>query len=319
MTGATGFVGWALVRQLLATGARASDLRLLVRDRGRAQEMGLPPESLVAGDLRDDQALRRAARGADLVFHVAGAIRALSRQHFDEVNAHGTARLVAAVGEAAPGCRLVHVSSLAAAGPSRRGETSALPPESCRPRSGYGASKREGELHVQELGDRVSWIIVRPPIVYGPGDAGTRLLFRQALAPLVAVPWRRRPVSLIHIRDLVRVLMLAAESPVARRVLPVEGPERSDTTELMRSIAAACDRRARIVRVPLLAAWPVAWWCDLAARFAGRAAIFGRDKLRDVAARGWVADAEPARQALGFEPEVGLEAGWRETARAEGL
>ena len=163
LTGATGFVGSALARRLLSSGTRAAELRLLVRDPARAEALGFPPESLVAGHLGDTEALIRAARDADLVFHLAGAIKALSRRSFHEVNGHGTARLVEVVEEYAPGCRLVHVSSLAAAGPSLRGETSALPPDRCSPRSDYGASKRRGELHVQELGERVSWVIVRPP------------------------------------------------------------------------------------------------------------------------------------------------------------
>ena len=62
--------------------------------------------------------------------------------------------------------------------------------------------------------------IVRPPVVYGPGDAATRLLFRQALAPLVAVPARRAPLSVIHSDDVVDALLAAIQRRPAGAILP---------------------------------------------------------------------------------------------------
>ena len=319
LTGSTGFVGRAIVEHLTGLGVPANRLRLLVRDARRAESIGLPRESLLQGDLGDREALLRSAREADLVFHVAGAVKALSRRQFFRVNGDGTALLVDVLLEVAPGCRLVHVSSLAAAGPSVDGENSALSPEHCAPRSHYGASKRQGELHVQSLGGRLPWVIVLPGIVYGPGDVATRLLFRQALAPVAAVPWTPRPLSLIHVRDLVEVLMRAASSPWTRRVFPVEGPNRLSTDELVVALAAACGRRARLLRLPLAAVWPVALGCDMMAQLRRRPALMGLDKLRDLRGAGWVADPRPARNALDFVPRISTSLGFRETAAAEGF
>ena len=184
---------------------------------------------------------------------------------------------------------------------------------------GQGESKRQGELRVAALGDRLPWVVLRPPVVYGPRDAATRFLLRQARAPLVPVPWTRRPLSLIHVHDLVEALVLAARSPLSQRFLPVEGPNRLDTDEFVRSLAAACGRSARLVRVPLAAVWPIALGCDVAARLRGRPGILSRDKLRDLRAPGWVADPVPSREALGFVPRIPTSTGFRETAREEGL
>lgn len=318
VTGATGFVGGALVRRLLDDGLDPARLRVLARDPQRARAEGLPGESIVCGDLADRRALHRATSDIDVVFHVAGAVKALSRRDFDRANADGTAALMGVLGERAPGCRVVHVSSLAAAGPSVDGSSSALPPEQTHPRSHYGASKREGELAVREFGAALSWVVVRPPIVYGPRDAATALLVRQAGAPLVPVPWRRRPLSVIHVDDLVRALVRAADAEARESFIPVEGPERTDTDGLVRAIARASGRSARLVRVPLGVAWPFAVASDAAALVMRRPSFFGIDKLRDLAADGWVCDPAPARAMLGFEPEISLDEGMARLMRATG-
>ena len=134
----------------------------------------------------------------------------------------------------------------------------------------------------------------------------------------MVVPWRRRPLSLIHVDDLVRALVLAGESDVGG-VFPLEGPDRTDTVHLMRMLGAAMGRRARVLRLPLPLVWPVAAAADLVARLRRRPGLFGRDKLRDVAAPGWVVDPEPAREQLGFEGWVPSARGLRVTALEEGL
>lgn len=320
VTGATGFVGGRLVRRLLATGVGPARLRCLVRDPERAARAGLPAATLRCGDLgdpRDAGALRAAAEGVALVVHAAGSLKAWDRGGYDAVNVDGTARLLAALAAAAPAAHVVHVSSLAAAGPSADGRGTDTPPGQCRPVSAYGDSKRRGELAVAE--SQLSYTIVRPPVVYGPGDGATRLLFRQALAPVTAVPRRSRPLSVICVDDVVTALLLAAEKRPHGAVLPLDGPERTDTHAFVRAIAAACGRRARLLPVPLPVAGLAAGACDLFARLRGTPAYFNRDKVRELAAVGWVADGGPARAQLGFVPTVSLADGLAMVARAEGL
>jgi len=205
LTGATGFVGKALLRGLLAQGQDPATLRCLVRRPDGLAEFGLPADSIVTGDLADASALKRAAHGVTTCFHVAGVVKALTFADYLVSNAQGTANLVAALEAESANARLVHVSSLAAAGPSTDGSTSALPPDRCRPPSNYGESKRRGELAVVAA-KTLRWIIVRPPVVYGPDDQGSQFLWRQAIAPLCAVPRPARPLSVISVHDVVRAL-----------------------------------------------------------------------------------------------------------------
>lgn len=320
VTGATGFLGARLVRELLAAGVEPVRLRCLVREPERAIRLGLPAASLRRGDLGDPQdapALCAAVDGVGLVLHLAGSLKGFDRRGYDAVNVDGTARLVAAIAAVAPAAHVVHVSSLAAAGPSADGRGTDAPPAQCRPVSAYGDSKRRGELAL--TGSRTPFTILRPPVVYGPGDGATRLLFQQALAPVTAVPLRPRPLSVIHVDDVVAALLLAAAQRPPGAVLPLDGPERTDTHAFVRAIAAACGRRARLLPVPLPIAGVAAGLCDLVARLRRSPGYFNRDKVRELAAPGWVADGGPVRERLGFVARVRLADGLCAVARAEGL
>src|SRR6056297_1785498 len=127
VTGGTGFLGRYVVRELAAAGWRP---RLLVRGDPVHPQLADVDFEIVPGDLSEPQSLRRLVKGASAVVHVAGAVKALRRADFFAVNADGTARLAETTAEAAPGARLVYVSSLAARAPEL---------------SDYAASKAEGE------------------------------------------------------------------------------------------------------------------------------------------------------------------------------
>lgn len=309
-----------LVQHLLRAGLPPTRLRCLVRDRARAIAGGLHIQSLRDGDLGDpgvERTLPATVTGVSIVVHLAGTLKGCRRADYEAVNVGGTSRLVRALAMAAPRAHFVLVSSLAAAGPSLDGSSSAVMPDRCRPVSHYGDSKRRAELEL--VRSALTWTIVRPPVVYGPGDGATRLLFRQVCAPLTAVPRRASPLSVIHADDVVAALAAAIAAAPAAAVLPLDGPERTDTHAFVRAIAAACGRRARLVRVPLAIAGIAAAVGDGIAALTNRTSYFNRDKLRELGAPGWVADGGPAKLALGFEPRVRLADGLLAVARAEGF
>lgn len=180
VTGATGFVGQALLDRALEDGA---EVRALAR---RAQE---PRDGLewIFGDLENKAALRILMRGAEAVIHVAGVVNDAAQ--FESGNVTGTLNVIEAA-KAEGVSRFIHVSSLSAREPDL---------------SAYGASKARAEKLVRASG--LDWTIIRPPGVYGPRDQDYFEMFRLARWGLMPVPPKEGRASIIHVDDLARLLL----------------------------------------------------------------------------------------------------------------
>lgn len=268
VTGATGFLGRHLVRELAAGGWRVRVLarRDIVHPLWRDLEVEVVP-----GDLADEAALDRLCAGADLVAHGAGLIKARTRDDFFAVNEAGTRRLA----ERTPGAMLL-VSSLAAREPHL---------------SDYAASKRAGEEAARAiLGERLT--IVRPPALYGPGDPETLPLFKLAAAsPILPLLDPRARLALMHVEDAARQIAALAGRPTASVVALSDGrPEGYGWREIMQTAAGAFAARPRFVTIPAFALRIVAAVGVFAPGKAPPMLTFG--KLREITHRDWAVRPE---------------------------
>ena len=152
VTGVTGFIGGHLAGELTRRGWR---LRVLARSMPRFPALAGPPIEVVQGSLSDPSALRDLVEGADAVLHLAGAIKGSNRNDFMAANAEGTAALAEAWRAHAPEARFLYLSSMVAREPGL---------------SHYAASKRAAEQRLASIGAGADWSILRPAVVYGPGD-----------------------------------------------------------------------------------------------------------------------------------------------------
>lgn len=184
MTGATGFVGGATLRQAIAAGWH---VRALTR-RPQADRDGV---TWVSGALDDTASLADMAAGSDAMLHIAGVVNVPTRAAFEAGNVTATANVVEAARGAGVG-RFIHVSSLAAREPGL---------------SNYGWSKEGAEKLVEASG--LAWTIVRPPAVFGPGDTEMLDLFRMARRGMMLLPPRGR-MSAIYVEELARLLLALA-------------------------------------------------------------------------------------------------------------
>jgi len=315
VTGASGFVGSHLVKRLLAEGV---EVACLVRATSRRRWLeGLDVEMRLA-DLRDAPAprLRGAVAGVDIVFHVAGLLRARTAAEYHEINERGTARLLEAARCACPNLRrFVYVSSLAAVGPTRGAEPliESAPP---RPISGYGTSKLAAERLVLVRGRRVPATVVRPPAVYGPRDTSFLSLFataqRWGVAPLIGPP--SKELTLVHVGDLVEMLWLAATRDAAEGGVYFVGGGTHTWAEVTGALEAALGRPLRRVRIPGAVARLIGEIGEIKWALSGRPQVVSRRKMRDLLQPRWTCSWAKAERELGYRPQVALAAGFRETA-----
>jgi dihydroflavonol-4-reductase len=177
VTGATGFVGAALTRQLVADGV---DVRILRRETSSLDLLGPVAGEVeqAVGDVRHARGLYDAMTGVDRVYHVAGKVSfdRREREVLRRVNAGGTANVVDAALEAGVD-RLVHTSSVAALG---RPRTAATPIDEDTVwqdgshRSAYAHSKRRAELEVHRgIAEGLDAVLVNPALVFGVGEGDT--------------------------------------------------------------------------------------------------------------------------------------------------
>jgi nucleoside-diphosphate-sugar epimerase len=301
LTGATGFVGSHLVDALLERGDRVRAVVRASSHTGRLEEQGV---ELAAANLDDVAGLAEAFAGWDVVFHVAGLIKAVEPREYFRVNAEGTRRVVEACRRASPRPRrLVLVSSQAAGGPGwsdrpRREE------DQPRPVSPYGQSKLEAEQIAFAAGPNLQVTAIRPCVVYGPRDQAVQPLFR-------AVRWGVAPrlptnprISLIHAGDLAGCLVRAAEHPAAAgRVYFACGPA-AGLTELTRLMGDGFGRRPFEIPIPAVALVAAGIAADLLSSLTRIPRPFGRQKAMEMLHTSWWCSGERAERELGFRPRI---------------
>lgn len=299
VTGANGFVGRALCQHLKEHGV---SVRALMRSASAGED------SWAVGDLGPDTDWGRSLQGADCVVHCAARVHMVHDadpdplQAFRQVNVAGS-RSLANAAAAAGVRRLVFLSSLKVHGEQTapgRPFTSDMQPA---PEDAYGQSKWEAEMALREVAANtgLELVVVRPPLVYGPGVKANFLHLMQTVSrgtplPLGAVDNRRSFLALDNLTDLLRVCSL---HPAANgQAFLASDDHDMSTPELIRSIAQALGRPARLWPVP------VTWL-----RMAGR--IFGRSPQIDRLIGSLQVNIGHTKEVLGWSPRLTVEQGMR--------
>jgi len=294
VTGANGFIGRAVIERLRRDGCA-------VRAAIRKNSDMLPPDvERTAGDLHPDRDWSDSLRGVDLVIHLAARVHVMAEtaadplDEFRRVNVDGTISLARSAADAGVR-RFVYVSTLKVNGEAGRfTETS-----EAAPADPYAQSKHEAELALRQIAKerRLEVVIIRPPLVYGPGVRANFRALMRAIARGVPLPLGaiRNQRSLIGIDNLVDFIVTCLTHPAeANETFLVTDGEDLSTPDLVRRLAKAMGRPARLFPIP-----------PSVLRFG--AALCGRQNIADRLLESLQADISKARTRLSWSPPVGVD------------
>jgi len=315
VTGAPGFVGGHLVRELIGRGSR---VRCLVRRAGVPEALAGLDVELVVGDVTRPSTLSAAVAGVDEVYHLAARLTALRERDMLETNVRGTRNLLDAARTSDRLARFVHCSSLAVAGPCLADGHPVLESHRPAPVTWYGRSKALAERAVvafSAVGMPVT--IVRPPIVYGPRDRGLLSVFQAIARGLKPVLGRRpKSYSWIYGPDLARALVELGRHPATVGRTYFAGHEvAAPMEEFLEAAATALGRRTITVRMPESAVALLATASDLVAQATGAPGMLTRDKINELRPAAWVCSSDAAARDTGWRATTPLSEGVGVTAR----
>jgi dihydroflavonol-4-reductase len=313
VTGATGFTGGHLAQALASRGYA---VRALVRDPARATFLTASSGvELAVGTLEDRASLDRAARGIDIVYHIAAIYRqaGLPEGRYRAINATAVQSVIeAAAGAGAK--RVVHCSTVGVHGDIEHPPANEDAP--LRPGDVYQETKVEGEVVARQTAADTGMpvVIARPTGIYGPGDRRLLKLFRGvARRRFVVLGSGQIYYHLTYIDDLVEGFRLCGETPAAAgRTYILAGGEVTTLDELVKLVALEAGVRPLGVHLPVWPFWAAGAVCEmLCAPFCVEPPLYRRRV--DFFTKSRAFDITRARKELGYEPRVALREGIRRT------
>jgi nucleoside-diphosphate-sugar epimerase len=298
VTGATGFVGRNLVSHLAGQG-RA--VRALYRDERKGRALLGHGEETILGDACDPVTIQRAVAGVDVIYHCAAAHSTSAADEIRRTNLASVRSLFEAIRASGARPRVILMSSLNVLGiRSYADATESLP------------RRRTNDLHVdlkieaEELAERwiadgLDIVILRPGLIYGPGDPHLPKL-AQAVRPgkFVFIGSRDNVVPLVYVSDMVQAMMLAADSQrAAGRTYNITDGSRTTIGELVGHLARVLDCEVPKRVLPTVVPRVANSLCGLL----GRAGPISPSALRFLGTSRHV-DIRRAEEELGFHPQV---------------
>jgi dihydroflavonol-4-reductase len=315
VTGASGFLGGAIVKQLKTQGYY---VRGLLRRAAIEMQEDQTPDEVVVGDIADASAAEKLAQDADVIIHTVSNFRALDDlpDAYWRVNVEGTRNMLsAALG--ADVRRFVHCSTIGV-----HGDVAAGPgDESCpyNPGDLYQKTKLEAELLCQDIQKEgeMDVVIVRPCSLYGPDDRRLLKMFRMATRRrLLLIGDGRSKFHSLYIDDAAKAFVRAASLPgAANQIFIIGQPAAVELREYLSAVSASLGREARFLQLPYFPIYLLACASEKILGVVGITSPLTVRRLRFYR-NNRDFNVTKARNLLGFEAEVGLEEGLRRTANA---
>jgi nucleoside-diphosphate-sugar epimerase len=305
VTGSNGFVGRSLSAKIISRGWAMQGATRTPCD------LRINAKSIVVGVIDGNTDWFTAVKCCNTVIHLAARAHVMHESAVDPIdeyrktNVEGTLNLARQAG-AAGVRRFVFISSIKVNGESTREGQSFFSGDSPAPLDPYGVSKMEAEQGLREIASRTGMevVIIRPPLVYGPGvkanfQAMMRWLSKGVPLPLGAVNNKR---SLVALDNLVDLIVTCIDHPAAaNQTFLVSDGEDLSTTELLRRMGQAMGKPARLMPVP-------------PALLKAGAAMVGKPELAQRLCGSLQVDISKTRELLGWNPPISVDEGLRRAA-----
>ena len=319
VSGASGFIGSGLASVLASQG---HEVCALMRQSASSEFLKNVQFTRITGDLRDQESLNRACEGVDAVIHLAGLTSAKNREEYFKFNAEGTKNLADAAVRSKTVKRFIFVSSLAASGPSV-GLAPKTETDIDHPVSQYGESKLRGELYLEEMKGRLPYIVLRPPMVYGPRDRNIYLFFKSIQKNWMPIlPSKsttgHKYYSSIHVDDLIQSIVLSLSAPeslfkTGEKFFVSDGNIYT-YERIMGIISQELKVKPIRIKVPISLVSAVFKGGTLVGKLLNKNLPVNNDKLNEMLPDYWICSSQKAFDQLGLKPKYSMDTGIPQTA-----
>ena len=313
ITGASGFIGSFIVEEALRRGfdtwaaVRKSSSRAFLKDeRIHFIELDFSSEIRLTEQLHAHQ--------FDYVVHAAGVTKCLNKDDFFRMNTEGTKNLVRALmALKMPLQRFVYISSLSIMGAIREQQpyTEIRESDVAKPNTAYGLSKLEAEKWLESLNSQFPYVILRPTGVYGPRERDYFMMAKSIKGHVdFAVGFKQQDITFVYVSDVVQAVFLALEKGQIGRKYFLSDGEVYQSSTFSNLIRQKLGNPWWIrITAPLWVLRMVTFCGEYIGRLTGKVTALNNDKYHIMRQRNWRCDITPARQELGYEPQVKLEEG----------
>ena len=323
ITGASGFIGSFIVEEALKRGfetwaavRKSSSKEFLQDERIHFIELNLSSEKALHEQLKNVQ--------FDYVVHAAGVTKCLHKQDFYRINTEGTKNLAWALMDLKmPLRRFVYISSLSIMGAIREEQPyrEIRERDKAQPNTEYGKSKLEAEQWLSRQNEKLEmrneklfpFVILRPTGVYGPRERDYFMMAKSIKAHTdFAVGFKQQDITFVYVTDVVQAVFLALEKgETGRRYFLSDGEVYQSSTFsnlIRRELGNPWWIR---ITAPLWLLRIITFCGEYIGHLTGKVTALNNDKYNIMRQRNWRCDISPARQELGYEPQVKLEEGVR--------
>jgi len=319
ITGASGFIGSFLVEEAIKrnfevfAGVRTSSSRIYLKQ---------PELVFFESNLNDKYAIKKTLIDYknkygrfDYIIHNAGLTKSCNTSDFEKVNVQLTKNLIEALSElnSIPD-KFIYISSLAAYGPGDEHTLQAIKDTDVpKPNSLYGKSKLKAEQFIKSF-KNIPYLIFRPTGVYGPRERDFYVLFKtinQGLETFIGSS--EQHISLIYIKDLVRLIFDALESDTVNKSYFLSDLKNYTALEFNAIIKQVLNKKTFRIVFPKQLVRLIALLNEKLSCISGKVPTLNTEKYKEISCKNWLCDSSDTVKDFGFKPEYDLKTGVEET------